>query len=78
MKFLTGSETIAPMGSPQKIRVFFKHDCVVPAECGKCNCYPTISTCAFNLTIPVHITSDDMMKDVFALALQYDQGFGRC
>ena len=79
MKFLTGSETMVPFGSPRQITVFFKHDCCnIRSNKQECKCYPTVSTCAFNLTLPTYITTDDLIKEVFVLALKQDQGFGRC
>ena len=78
MKFLTGSEMITPLGAPQKYKVYFKHNCTSSTAGVKCHCYPTVSTCAFHLTLPVHITSDTEMKEMFVLALEHDFGFGRC
>ena len=54
--------------------VNFKHGCET-----NCKCYPTVSTCADSISIPVHINSDDEMKRTFieALSLSLVMGFGR-
>ena len=72
MKFLTGSETIPSHLFPERISINFKHGCET-----NCKCYPTVSTCAVSISIPVHINNDEEMKRTFVEALSLDMGFGR-
>ena len=71
MKFLTGSE-IVPHLFPERISINFKHGCET-----NCKCYPTVSTSAVSISIPVRINNDEKMKRIFIEALSLDMGFGR-
>ena len=72
MKFLTASERITPLGSPSKFKVYFKNDC------GEgCTCYPTVSTCNYHVTVPLHMADDDAMLNIFSVAINEEIGFGR-
>ena len=72
IKFLTASESIAPLGSPSKFKVYFKNDC------GEgCTCYPTVSTCNCLVTLLLHIADDDAMLNICSIAINGGIGFGR-
>ena len=72
MKFLNGSETVPQHLYPERISINFKHGSET-----NCKCYPTVSTCAVSISIPVHINNDEEMKRTFIEALSLDMGFGR-
>lgn len=78
MKFLTGAEEIPALGAPPKITVQFKHDCSASADGTQCKCYPTVSTCAYLVNLPIHISSEEEIIQVFDEAIQLDVGFNRC
>ena len=64
MKLCTPSESITPLGSPSKFKVYFKNDC------GEgCTCYPTVSTCNYHVTVPLHIDDDDAMLNIFSVVI---------
>ena len=72
IKFLTASESITPLVSPSKFKVYFKNDC------GEgCTCYPTVSACNYHVTLPLHIADDDPMLNIFSIAINGEIGFGR-
>jgi len=73
MKFITGSERMTQLRRPAYVSISFKHDCLP-----SCKCFPTISTCAFTITIPIHINDDASMLRSFVVGLDKDVGFGRC
>ena len=66
-KIVTGCTTIPPLGLPEQISIAFKHSC---------NCLPTTSTCALEITLPTHIQSFEKMKEAMISALIDGQGFG--
>ena len=72
MKFLTASESITPLGSPSNFKVYFKNDCGEGYTC-----YPTVSTCNYHVTVPLHIADDDAMLNIFSVAINGEIGFGR-
>ena len=72
MKFLTASESITPLGSPSNFKVYFKNDCREGYTC-----YPTVSTCSYHVTVPLHIADDDAMLNIFSVAINGEIGFGR-
>ena len=71
MKFLAASESITPVGSTSKFKVYFKNDW----EDG-CTCYPTVSTCNYHVTVSLHIADDDVMLNIFSVAINGEIGFG--
>ena len=72
MKFLTASENITPLGSPSKFKVYFKNDC------GEgCTCCPTVSTCNYHVTLPLHMADDDAMLNIFSITIKGEIAFGR-
>ena len=72
MKFLTASESTALLGSPSKFKFYFKNDC------GEgWTCYPTVSTCNYHVTVPLHIADDDAMLNVFLVAINGEIRFSR-
>ena len=78
IQFITGAPSIPVLGLPNDIAIIFLHDCKASTSGTACNCYPTVSTCDIQLCLPVHITSDNYMIDVFKRAITYEAGFGRC
>ena len=72
MKFLTASESITPLGSPFKFKVYFKSNCREGFTC-----YPTVSTCNYYVTVPLHIADGDAMFNIFSVAINGEIGFGR-
>ena len=72
MKFLTASESITPLRSPSKFKVYFKNDC------GEgCTCYPPVNTCNYHVTVPLHIADDDALLNIFSVAINGEIVFGR-
>jgi hypothetical protein len=71
VKWMTGSKTIPPLGFPKKYSVQFVHDC----EEG-CRCRPTVSTCDITLKIPVHLSTEEDMRDILKSAIKDCVGFG--
>ena len=71
LKWMTGSKTIPPLGLPKKIAMSFLHSCPVG-----CKCRPAASTCDIRCTIPVHIASEEFMKEMLVSALDDSYGFG--
>lgn len=70
-KFITGVETVTPLGMEKTITVKFKHGC----KAG-CRCRPTASTCATSLTLPVHIDDSKQFEDLMDATLAESSGFG--
>ena len=75
-KFVTGSPRIPATGLDKQITVKFKHDCLPKNRPGVCKCLPTVSTCEIILNLPVHITTEEEMMNVFKDALICETGFG--
>ena len=71
IKWMTGSKTIPPLGFPKKFSVQFVHGC---AEA--CRCRPTVSTCDITLKIPVHLTTEEDMREIFISAIKDCVGSG--
>ena len=71
LKWLTGAKNIPPLGFPKKIQCQFLHGC--PAGC---KCRPTTSTCDLVITLPVHLKTEDDMKEIMFSALIDCFGFG--
>ena len=72
MRFLTGSERIPPTGLLSRYKVFFKHDCP-----GNCKCFPTVSTCGYVISLPVHVDNYEEFFKMIEVALKCEPGFGR-
>jgi len=68
-RFMTGCERIPYGGFEDKIKVFFKNDCVAD-----CRCYPTVSVCGLTIQLPIHSVS---VKEMMHGAIQASPGFGR-
>lgn len=76
MKFLTGCETVPPLGIPTKqFKVYFKHECQPSDEGKPCACLPQVSTCAFWVKLPIHISDEDNMCQSFVKAVKEGVGF---
>ena len=72
MKFLTASESITPLGSPSKFKVYFKNDC------GEgCTCYPPANTCNYHVTVRLHVADDDALLNISSVAINGEIVFGR-
>ena len=54
LQFMTGSPSIPPLRFDKNITMKFKH-CID----NKCQCRPAASTCALDLTLPVHFSSSE-------------------
>ncbi|XP_028390714.1 uncharacterized protein LOC114515623 [Dendronephthya gigantea] len=70
-KFITGAQTVTPLGMEKHITIKFKHGC----EAG-CRCRPTASTCDPSLTFPVHIDDSKQFTELMDAALAESAGFG--
>jgi hypothetical protein len=68
---MTGSKTIPPLGFPKQFSVKFVHGC---AEGRRCR--PTVSTCDITLKIPVHLSTEQDMRDIMKSAIKDCSGFG--
>lgn len=64
LKWLTGAKRVPPLGFPKKIQCRFLHGC----QSG-CKCRPTTSTCDLVITLPVHLNTEDNMKEIMESAL---------
>ncbi|XP_028400112.1 uncharacterized protein LOC114523408 [Dendronephthya gigantea] len=71
LKFITGCESIPPIGFPCSLNVHFRHDC--PSGC---KCRPTASTCALVIILPIHSCSSQELGDLLISALCDCCGFG--
>ena len=71
LKWLTGSRCVPPLGFPKKLSVHFVHGCP-----DRCHCRPTASTCEIVLKLPVHIASEEEMKEMIESAIKDSIGFG--
>ena len=71
LQWLTGSDSIPPLGLPKKISISFVHGC--PQGC---QCRPTASTCDLLMKIPVHMKSEEDMKVLIMSAVKDSYGFG--
>lgn len=71
LKFMTGCETIPPLGFPCDLNIHFRHDC--PDEC---KCRPTASTCGLILTLPIHSCCSKEIGDLLISALTECCGLG--
>ena len=76
MKFITGSEKIPLVGLPAAIRVLFRHDCRLGSNGSHCRCLPVVSTCDIFIKMPVHIITEEQMRDSFEMAINNEIGFG--
>lgn len=66
LSFFTGSESIPPLGFP--------HDPVL--NFSDTSIYPTASTCAIQLTLPLCYTDYDKFKDALTMGFRNHGGFG--
>ena len=73
IQFITGSTSILPLGLPDDISIIFKQGCIN----ADCNCLPTVSTCDLQLFIPVHISSEEEMKEALSRAVKEGSCFGQ-
>ena len=70
MKFLTGSGSVPVLGLPSKMRVEFKHGCII-----ECRCKPSVSTCDLTLNIAVHYRTVGQIEETFMDAISLSSGF---
>ena len=70
-KFITGSDSLAPLGQKRVITVHFTHFCTSD---GKCR--PTASTCDPSINLPVHYRDMPAFEEVRTSALEEGLGFG--
>lgn len=70
-KWFTGAGHSPPLGFPKKFGIQFVHGCQ-----DGCKCRPTVSTCDITIKIPVHINSEQIMKDMLYSAIGDSYGFG--
>ena len=70
-RFITGSNTITPLGAEVHIKLQFKHGC--PANC---RCRPTVSTCDPSIMFPVHYSDSKDFEKALDDALDEYYGFG--
>lgn len=73
IQLITGSPSIPPLGLPDDISIIFKHGCIN----ADCKCLPTVGTCNLQLCVPVHITSEDEMKEALSRAVKEGYCFGQ-
>lgn len=71
IKWLTGTGEVPPLGFPKKFSVTFVHGCL-----DGCRCRPTVSTCDTTVKFPVHINSEEIMKEMLFSAIRDSYGFG--
>ena len=64
LKWLTGTKRVPPLAFSKKIQCKFLHGC--PAGC---RCRPTTSTCDLSITLPVHLDTEENMKEIMISAL---------
>ena len=70
LKFVTGAFTIPPLGLGDPIEIIFLHGCKEG-----CRCRPTVPTCLLQLSLPVHINTFDLMKEILVSAVKDGRGF---
>lgn len=70
-RFITGSNTITPLGAEVHITLKFKHDC--PANC---KCRPTAATCVPSIMFPMHYSDSKDFETALDDALEEYFGFG--
>lgn len=70
-KFITGSDSLTPLGLERVITVHFKHSCR-----SDCKCRPTASTCDPSINLPVHYREMPAFEEVMTSALEEGLGFG--
>ncbi|XP_067027006.1 uncharacterized protein [Acropora muricata] len=70
-KFITGSDSLTPLGLERVITVHFKHFCM-----SDCKCRPTASTCDPSINLPVHYRDMLAFEEVMTSALEEGLGFG--
>lgn len=70
-KFISGVESIPPLGLPDRITVKFRHGCQL-----HCKCRPTASTCDPSITLPVHYSDANDFRESMLSALTEGYGFG--
>ena len=71
LQWLTGARSIPPLGFSKRIKCQFLHGCQPD-----CKCRPTTSTCDLVITLPVHLSTEDDMKEIMTSALIDCIGFG--
>ena len=71
LKFITGTNSIPPLGLPKEIIVKFKHGCLA-----ECKCRATTSTCDLSITFPVHYSGAEEFKKYLDSALEEGIGLG--
>ena len=70
-KFITGSDSLTPLGLERVITVHFTHFCM-----SDCKCRPTASTCDPSIYLPVHYRDMPAFEEVMTSALEEGLGFG--
>ena len=70
-KFITGSNSVTPLGAESHIILKFKHGC--PAQC---KCRPTAATCDPSIRFPMHYSDSDDLEQALDTALEEYFGFG--
>ena len=70
-RFITGTNTVTPLGAEKHILLKFKHDC--PAQC---KCRPTAATCDPSITFPMHYSDTNDFENAIDTALKEYSGFG--
>ena len=64
--FLTGTDTIPPMGFESKITVLFTDD----------KCLPSVNTCALKMYLPLTPRDEEEFDEMFRLSIVGSVGFG--
>ena len=70
MKFITGTYTMPPLGMPRKLKITFKHDCLLG-----CACKITVSTCTLRANLPCHYRSHAAMLETIVSSVKLSRGF---
>ena len=70
MKFLTGMDSVPPLGLPGSIVVQFVHGCS-----SGCACKPSVSTCAMSISVPVHYNTRSSILQALVDGITLSYGF---
>lgn len=71
LMWVTGTRNVPPLGFSKVFTCRFVHGCNEG-----CHCRPTVSTCEFIIKLPVHVASDQEIKDIMLSAINDSLGFG--
>lgn len=66
LQFITGCSSIPPGGFDSNFTIHFTND----------KCYPTVSTCSFDITLPLHLGDYNKFKEVMIESIISGPGFG--